>query len=88
MKTVYILGQEIADRAALHAALAQQLTFPDYYGENLDSLYDVLCTQAEPCCIMIQNREALQVHLGEYCRRFLRVLLDASLENSNISITL
>lgn len=88
MKTAYILGQEITDRTMLHATLAQQLTFPDYYGENLDSLYDVLCTQAEPCCIVIQNREALQGHLGEYCRRFLRVLLDASLENNKISITL
>ena len=88
MKTAYILGREIADKDELHGSIAQQLDFPDYYGGNLDALYDVLSTSAEPCRIIIMDREDLSRHLGDYFRRFLRVLLDVSLENGAVSFAL
>ena len=35
-------GGTIGDRAALHGALAGALGFPDWYGGNLDALFDCL----------------------------------------------
>ena len=85
MKTVWISGREIADKAELHRALSRQLEFPDYYGANLDALYDMLTSWTEPCRIVLRNRALLQEHLQDYLRRLLRVLEDAALENPNVS---
>lgn len=35
-------------KAQLHAALADALSFPDWYGNNLDALYDCLTDLDEP----------------------------------------
>ena len=86
MKTAYLNGREIPDKEALHAALAEQLEFPDYYGRNLDALYDVLSTVSEPCHIALEDPAAF-VHLGDYFRRFVRVLTDVCVDNSAVSVS-
>ena len=35
-------GREVCSRTALHALLKRGLNLPDYYGENLDALWDCL----------------------------------------------
>ena len=79
MRTAYLNGKTIPDRAALHAALAAQLEFPAYYGRNLDALYDVLTERAEPVCVEIEDAPALSEALGDYYMKFLRVLEDAGI---------
>lgn len=39
---IIIDGNKFQDKLDLHRYLAKKLGFPDYYGENLDALYDVL----------------------------------------------
>ena len=77
MKTVYLCGPELRDKEALHSAIARQLAFPDWYGENLDALYDLLTDQSEDCRVVLAGREALEENLGDYARRVYRVLEDA-----------
>ncbi|MCR5824981.1 MAG: barstar family protein [Oscillospiraceae bacterium] len=38
--TVWIDGNAIDSREALHDTLRAQLALPDYYGRTLDALYD------------------------------------------------
>ena len=40
--TRIIDGRRMTTRADAHAELARALDFPDWYGANLDALYDVL----------------------------------------------
>ena len=42
----------------LHNAF-RKLPLPDYYGNNLDALYDVLCEIGEPTVLTIKNVEEL-----------------------------
>lgn len=42
MKQITIDCSAISDSAQLHDLLAQELDFPDWYGRNLDALYDCL----------------------------------------------
>ena len=40
MKFAIIDGSTVTSMADVHAALAQQLAFPEWYGGNLDALHD------------------------------------------------
>ena len=63
-------------RKEAHAYLAQQLTFPPYYGSNLDALYDCLTDCEPPRRLVLQNQAAMSGSL--FGRRLLRVLTDAA----------
>ena len=86
MKTAILNACEIPDRKALHAALAAQLDFPDWYGGNLDALYDLLSVEPRPCAVVIRDAPALEAALGEYARRLLRVLTDVCFVNPAVSV--
>ena len=43
MNTVLIDLSKITTKEALNAALREGLSFPDYYGGNLDALHDWKC---------------------------------------------
>ena len=61
--------------------LKEKRRFPDYYGGNLDALYDCL-TEAEEMEIEVQNREQAQ----NYFLRIWSVLLDAAKENEGLRL--
>lgn len=42
MKTVYIDFTDIGDYEDFYAQLKEKLTLPDYFGDNLDALFDSL----------------------------------------------
>ncbi len=42
MKEITIHGAAIANAEQLHRQLAEQLAFPEWYGNNLDALWDML----------------------------------------------
>ena len=86
MKTAILNACEIPDKKALHTALAEQLGFPDWYGGNLDALYDLLSVEPRPCAVVIRDAPALEAALGEYARRLLRVLSDVCLANPAVSL--
>ena len=85
MKIAYLSGENISDRASLHTSIASQLDFPDYYGANLDALYDILSTVSEPTCIVIDDDKTLSDNLGDYYEKLLRVLEDAQTANGAFS---
>ena len=47
--------RQINSRAELHRALAQALSFPDWYGHNLDALHDMLTARREDTCLIFRN---------------------------------
>ena len=52
----YILDcKEICSRAGMHAALAEKLGFPAWYGGNLDALRDMLTSLSRPCKLLLLN---------------------------------
>lgn len=42
MKQITLDGNILADASLMHDYLKEQLQFPEYYGNNLDALYDCL----------------------------------------------
>lgn len=64
-----------------HAYLKEAFHFPEYYGCNLDALYDCLTDLGETE-IVIENREAA----GSYFAKVEGVLQDAARENEMLHI--
>lgn len=59
MTNVYELdGSRLHDRAAAHDYLQEMLGFPEWYGKNLDALYDLLTGQTEETLIFISDADA------------------------------
>lgn len=62
---------------AIHDQLAETLHFPDYYGRNLDALYDCLTDVQEDAQIRLVNAEAL-----EWQGNVLQILLKRAAHNN------
>ena len=65
---------------AIHNQLSQALDFPDYYGKNLDALYDCLTEMSEDVSLTLKNRAAL----GARGTALAETIRDAAAENPHI----
>lgn len=68
-----------------HEYLMQALCLPEYYGKNLDALYDCLF-EIPPCRIILENQSSALTLLGEYGKRLLDTLLEGIAENPDIEL--
>lgn len=76
MKYVFLDGEKIASPAELHRAFAEALSFPDWYGNNLDALRDCLTETEEPVEVIAVNTALLRDNLGRKWKPFLRLMDD------------
>lgn len=72
LKTILLDGNTIITKERLHLELKDALDLPDYYGNNLDALWDCLTTDVElPIKITWINFENSQKYLGPYAQKTL-----------------
>ena len=58
--------------------IAESLPLPDYYGGNLDALYDVLTEMGDGWHIVIVNQNDVDEEVRNYVEDLIEVLEDAS----------
>ena len=75
---VTIDGSKMTDKKMLHAYLKEQCKFPEYYGNNLDALYDVLTERPEPLEIKLEYAQELKEILCGYGEACIETLEDAA----------
>lgn len=75
-------ASRMASRRTAHQYLQEQLGFPEYYGKNLDALYDLL-TELEDVEIAFINCPEEQT----YFQKVLRVFRAAAGENPGLTLT-
>ena len=85
-ETVILDGQKMLNRRAVHDHLAEQLHLPDYYGRNLDALYDQLTERNTPLQLVVQHRDVLLTWLGEYGTALCQTLEDADRVTPNLQV--
>ena len=70
-------GNEIKTIQSLHHELKIKLELPDYYGGNLDALWDLLTGWIDlPTTIYWENYSESKKYLGEYAERTVELLQD------------
>lgn len=63
----------------IHEYLKELLDFPDYYGNNLDALYDCLCDMEANIELEIREQDP-------YLDKIVHVFEDASKENASLHV--
>lgn len=71
---------------ALHSYLHQALELPEYYGTNLDALYDCLTEISEETELIVPAKVESDEYLGWYGKQLLQVMQDAAAENGRLHI--
>ena len=70
----------------LHQLLHEKLDLPDYYGENLDALYDALTEAKEARDIRVEGLEIFNHEVGGYGNKLARVLMDAEKVTDGLTV--
>ena len=86
MRKIVIPADNFSTEEELQDFLQEAFGFPDYYGKNLDALYDCLSELDEKVRIEVSGAIGDEENLGEYGERFLTVLEEASKDNEDIKL--
>ena len=81
MKQITLDGNLLGDVAHIHDYLKEMLEFPEYYGKNLDALYDCLTDLSDVEITITSPAED-----GAIFQIVLRVFKAADRENENLKI--
>lgn len=83
MQNVYLDGEEFEELGEVHAFLAEEMSFPKYYGRNLAALYDVLTEVCAETQIVVANAGALNG-----LERMVEVMQDAAESNGRLTVVI
>ena len=69
MKIIIIDAEKLTSKSAAHQYLADVMSFPDYYGKNLDALADCLSELSESTAVIFKSI----MNAGEYANAIFEV---------------
>lgn len=87
MKTIILDGRHMTSVQAAHTYIEEKLEIHDYYGKNLDALWDALTSIGTGTKLEIIHFDSVKASLGIYAEKLQQVLIDAADENTFLQIT-
>lgn len=79
-------GHQMLTRKALHEHLKERFNLSEYYGENLDALWDELSERTEPMEILFYNADECVDELGQYGLSLLALLKELDQKNESLRL--
>ena len=86
VKEYFIDCEKLRGRITAHRYLAKALELPEYYGNNLDALYDCMTEKSE-CTIIFKGAPKLY-QKGGYGAEILAVMRDAAEANPQLQMAM
>ncbi|OZM58409.1 barnase inhibitor [Lottiidibacillus patelloidae] len=81
MNKVIINGEEFLNIEEFHKYIKVKMELPDYYGENLNALWDCITGFIDlPLLLVWVNFEKSKVYIGKYAEEVLQVFKEAQNE--------
>lgn len=84
MRTIVLNAGRFTDKEHAHAYLKQRLKLPEYYGNNLDALYDVLSSIGVQTKILVLRAD----RATDYGQKVIETMQDAANENAKLEVRL
>ncbi|MGB7473904.1 barstar family protein [Trichococcus sp.] len=88
MEIIRLDGGKMTDRKTTHAYLKRKLHFPEYYGNNLDALWDCLTTDFSEKMIILNDPQTVKNQLGDYGYSLVGLFKEIAAVNSSIRLIL
>lgn len=86
MRTIILDGKMMRDREETHDYLKAKFHLPDYYGRNLDALWDLLSYERTPTKVIFINLFSIYENLGDYGNDLIEVFSEIDQEEGNIEV--
>lgn len=86
MAEIVLDGLDLQSLEEVHDRFARALDLPEWYGRNLDALFDCLTDLGEPVTVRLLHQEALEDRLGPRGRALVRLLRRAAEENPRVTL--
>lgn len=87
MQIIMLDGKEMINEIKTHQILKEKLDLPDYYGENLDALWDCLTGWVSlPLTIVWSNFKDSKKQLGNFADELLQTFKEAKDEIEGFEI--
>ena len=86
MREIIIDGEKIHSKKELHREFAEKLDFPEWYGHNLDALYDCLTEISGK--VRLLDWDTAEVRLGTYGKQAKKAIASAALQNTDLDLYL
>lgn len=86
MYYVFLNKKTVASSDDLYRCFREGFHFPEYFGNNLDALYDCLTESCDKRMVVISNRKYLEETLGPLFNGVCHVLSDAAKESPSLKI--
>lgn len=86
MRKLVIDGARMTSKEAVYAQLNRVFSFPTYFGNNLDALWDVLLEESEPTAIHFKNVDFMLEQMGRYGEKLLKVFENLEAMNRHYEV--
>lgn len=86
MAEITLDGLELQSMEEAHDLFARALDLPEWYGRNLDALFDCLTDAREPVAVRLLHKDELREHLGRRYSALIRLLRRAAEESPNVTL--
>lgn len=79
-------GKQVINKQILFLTLKEQINSNEFYGDNLDALWDVLSSTEEEIFVTIIHQEDLNNNLGEYAELLIELFHDLKDVNDKVCL--